>query len=102
MPESEVVVTGIVGAAGLVPTLSAIRAGKKVLIANKEPLVMMGPEMIREATLSGATVIPLDSEHNAVLQCLPSALRDEAMTRSTDRSNNRFQKHGIEKVILTY
>ena len=58
MPESEVVVTGIVGAAGLVPTLSAIRAGKKVLIANKEPLVMMGPEMMREAALSGATVIP--------------------------------------------
>ena len=76
MPESEVVVTGIVGAAGLVPTLSAIRAGKKVLIANKEPLVMMGPEIMREAALSGATVVPLDSEHNAALQCLPGSFRN--------------------------
>ena len=101
MPESEVVVTGIVGAAGLVPTLSAIRAGKKVLIANKEPLVMMGPEMMREAALSGATVIPLDSEHNAVLQCLPGSFRDEPFISSKNRGTSRLEEHGIEKVILT-
>ena len=101
MPESEVVVTGIVGAAGLVPTLSAIRAGKKVLIANKEPLVMMGPEMMREAALSGATVIPLDSEHNAVLQCLPRSCREELIICPTTPSTSRLEEHGIEKVILT-
>ena len=101
MPESKVVVTGIVGAAGLVPTLSAIRAGKKVLIANKEPLVMMGPEIMREAALSGATVIPLDSEHNAVLQCLPGSFRDEPHIFPTNPSTSRLKEHGIEKVILT-
>ena len=101
MPESEVVVTGIVGAAGLVPTLSAVRAGKKVLIANKEPLVMMGPEIMREAALSGATVVPLDSEHNAVLQCLPGSFRDEPFACPTNSSTSRFEEHGIEKVILT-
>ena len=101
MPESEVVVTGIVGAAGLVPTLSAIRAGKKVLIANKEPLVMMGSEMMREAALSGATVIPLDSEHNAVLQCLPRSCRDELIICPTTPPTSRLEEHGIEKVILT-
>jgi 1-deoxy-D-xylulose-5-phosphate reductoisomerase len=101
MPESEVVVTGIVGAAGLVPTLSAIRAGKKVLIANKEPLVMMGSEMMREAALSGATVMPLDSEHNAVLQCLPASFRDESFSCSADHSTSRLKEYGIEKVILT-
>ena len=101
MPESEVVVTGIVGAAGLVPTLSAIRAGKKVLIANKEPLVMMGHELMREAALSGATVIPLDSEHNAVLQCLPRSCREELIMCATTPSTSRLEEHGIEKIILT-
>ena len=101
MPESEVVVTGIVGAAGLVPTLTALRAGKKVLIANKEPLVMMGPELMREAALSGATVIPLDSEHNAALQCLPESFRDEPLGCPKNQSTSRLEEHGIEKVILT-
>ena len=96
MPESGVVVTGIVGAAGLVPTLSAIRAGKKVLIANKEPLVMMGSEMMREAALSGATVIPLDSEHNAVLQCLPEAFRNEQLNYSKKSSRRRLEEYGVE------
>jgi 1-deoxy-D-xylulose-5-phosphate reductoisomerase len=101
MPESEVVVTGIVGAAGLLPTLSAIRAGKKVLIANKEPLVMMGSEMMHEAVLSGATVIPLDSEHNAALQCLPRSFRSTPPIASKSLSTNRFEEFGIVKVILT-
>jgi 1-deoxy-D-xylulose-5-phosphate reductoisomerase len=101
MPESEVVVTGIVGAAGLVPTLSAVQAGKKVLIANKEPLVMMGPEIMREAALSGATVIPLDSEHNAVLQCLPRSCREEVIIGPTKPPTSPLEDHGIEKVILT-
>lgn len=68
---ADIVVCGIVGAAGLHSTLAAVRGGKKVLIANKEPLVMLGPLIMREARTHGATVIPLDSEHNAIFQCLP-------------------------------
>jgi 1-deoxy-D-xylulose-5-phosphate reductoisomerase len=101
MPESKVVVTGIVGAAGLVPTLKAIRAGKKVLIANKEPLVMMGSEIMREAALSGATIIPLDSEHNAVFQCLPDELRANLASLGTEAGNTEFKRCGIRKLILT-
>ncbi|MDD9857924.1 MAG: 1-deoxy-D-xylulose-5-phosphate reductoisomerase [Gammaproteobacteria bacterium] len=70
--DADIVVCGIVGAAGLRSTLAAVRGGKKVLIANKEPLVMLGGLIMREARAHGATVIPLDSEHNAIFQCLPA------------------------------
>ncbi|MES0874249.1 1-deoxy-D-xylulose-5-phosphate reductoisomerase [Sinimarinibacterium thermocellulolyticum] len=69
------VMAGIVGAAGLLPTLAAVRAGKRVLIANKEPLVMAGALLLAEARRSGATLIPIDSEHNAIFQCLPPGSR---------------------------
>jgi len=68
----DIVMAAIVGAAGLRPTLAAVRAGKKVLIANKEPLVMCGDIFIAEAKRSGAVLLPIDSEHNAIFQCLPS------------------------------
>lgn len=67
----DAVMSAIVGAAGLLPTLAAIQAGKQVLIANKEPLVMTGQLLISEAEKSGATILPIDSEHNAIFQCLP-------------------------------
>jgi len=67
-----IVVAAIVGAAGLLPTLAAVRAGKRVLLANKEPLVMCGGLFIAQAARSGATLLPVDSEHNAVFQCMPS------------------------------
>jgi len=70
-----VVVAGIVGAAGLLPALAAVRAGKRVLIANKEPLVMCGNLFLEAAQRSGAELLPVDSEHNAIFQCLPSAYR---------------------------
>jgi len=63
--------SAIVGAAGLLPTLRAVQAGKRVLIANKEPLVMTGDLFMREAAQSGARILPIDSEHNAIFQCLP-------------------------------
>ena len=66
----EVVMAGIVGAAGLAPTLAAVHAGKRVLLANKEALVMAGPLVMRAARASGAQLVPVDSEHNAVFQCL--------------------------------
>ena len=64
------VMAAIVGAAGLPSTLAAVRAGKRVLLANKEALVMAGPLVMREARGSGAEILPVDSEHNAVFQCL--------------------------------
>jgi 1-deoxy-D-xylulose-5-phosphate reductoisomerase len=63
------VMAGIVGAAGLASTLAAVRAGKRVLIANKEPMVMAGALVVRAARESGAQLLPVDSEHNAVFQC---------------------------------
>jgi len=82
---SDAVMSAIVGAAGLMPTLKAVRAGKRVLIANKEPLVMTGDLFMREARVSGATILPIDSEHNAIFQCLPD-----------DQS-----KEGVRKIHLT-
>ncbi len=66
--ESSYVVSAIVGAAGLMPTLAALKKGKEVGIANKEPLVMAGPLMLGAARASGATILPIDSEHSAVFQ----------------------------------
>jgi 1-deoxy-D-xylulose-5-phosphate reductoisomerase len=72
-PETQTVMAGIVGAAGLASTLAAVRAGKRVLLANKEALVMAGPLVMRAARESGAQILPVDSEHNAVFQCLGSS-----------------------------
>jgi 1-deoxy-D-xylulose-5-phosphate reductoisomerase len=71
LPDAPYVMAGIVGAAGLRSTLSAARAGHRLMIANKESLVMAGPLLIAEARAAGATLLPIDSEHNAIFQCLP-------------------------------
>ena len=68
----DTVVAAIVGAAGLLPALAAARAGKRVLLANKEALVMSGRLFVDEVTAGGATLLPVDSEHNAIFQCLPA------------------------------
>ena len=78
----KVVMAGIVGAAGLASTLAAVVAGKRVLLANKEALVMAGPLVMRAARESGAQILPVDSEHNAVFQCF-------------------FEKKSIRKIVLT-
>ena len=80
--ETEAVMAAIVGAAGLASTLAAVRAGKRVLLANKEALVMAGPLVTAAARASGARILPVDSEHNAVFQCF---------------SENRF----VRKIVLT-
>lgn len=85
----DTVVAGIVGAIGLLPTLAAVEAGKTVLIANKEPLVMLGSEIMQKARDHGATIIPVDSEHNAIFQCMP-----EGGARG-------MEVCGIEKILLT-
>lgn len=69
--EVDAVMAAIVGAAGLAPTLAAVRAGKKVLLANKEALVMSGALFMQAVQEHGATLLPIDSEHNAIFQCLP-------------------------------
>ncbi len=84
----DIVVSAIVGAAGLLPTLAAVEAGKRVLLANKESLVMSGQLMMQAAVQSGATIMPIDSEHNAIFQCLPAP----------EQAGNDA---GIEKIILT-
>lgn len=73
LPQVRHVLAGIVGAAGLLPTLAAARAGKRVLLANKEALVMSGRLFMDAVREGGAELVPIDSEHNAVFQCLPSA-----------------------------
>lgn len=74
--EVDTVMAAIVGAAGLVPTLAAVEAGKKVLLANKEALIMAGGLFTRAVVRHGATLLPIDSEHNAIFQCLPAHPRD--------------------------
>lgn len=86
--EYDIVVSAIVGAAGLLPTLAAVEAGKRVLLANKESLVMSGKLMMQAAERSGATIMPVDSEHNAIFQCMPAPGMDGP-------------EAGIEKIILT-
>lgn len=78
---SDVVVAGIVGAAGLLPTMSAVRAGKRVLLANKEALVCAGGLFMSAVEQSGAELLPLDSEHNAIFQCLPAGAHRSATCR---------------------
>jgi 1-deoxy-D-xylulose-5-phosphate reductoisomerase len=72
LPEVDCVMAAIVGAAGLRSTLAAARAGKRLLLANKESLVMAGPLLIAAVKASGAKLLPIDSEHNAIFQCLPA------------------------------
>jgi 1-deoxy-D-xylulose-5-phosphate reductoisomerase len=89
-PEVDVVMAAIVGAAGLLPTLAAVKAGKKVLLANKESLVMSGDLFIQAANQYNAQVLPIDSEHNAIFQCLPA-----------DFKYGELYSSGISKILLT-
>src|SRR5215472_14983825 len=75
LPEAQCVMAAIVGAAGLRSTLAAARAGKRLLLANKESLVMAGPLLLAAVNASAATLLPIDSEHSAIFQCLPSGWR---------------------------
>lgn len=88
-PEVDVVMAAIVGAAGLPSTLAAARAGKRVLLANKESLVMAGQLLMSAVHTSGAVLLPIDSEHNAIFQCLPVTAGGVPGTR------------GVSKVLLT-
>ncbi len=92
-PEVDVVMAAIVGAAGLLPTLAAVKAGKRVLLANKEALVMSGDIMMQAAREHGALILPVDSEHNAIFQCLPEHYLQ------TER--NGQPRLGVSQILLT-
>jgi 1-deoxy-D-xylulose-5-phosphate reductoisomerase len=87
--EVDAVMAAIVGAAGLTSTLAAARAGKRILLANKEALVMAGGLVMAAARAGGATLLPIDSEHNAIFQCLPPA------------RPNGLAGEGVERILLT-
>ncbi|WP_455011953.1 1-deoxy-D-xylulose-5-phosphate reductoisomerase [Haemophilus parahaemolyticus] len=93
-PEVDMVMAAIVGAAGLLPTLSAIKAGKRVLLANKEALVTCGQIFIDEAKKSGAKLLPVDSEHNAIFQSLPAEAQNKI-------GFCPLAELGVSKIILT-
>ncbi|HRH80441.1 MAG TPA: 1-deoxy-D-xylulose-5-phosphate reductoisomerase [Thiobacillaceae bacterium] len=89
LPEVDTVMAAIVGAAGLEPALAAARAGKRVLLANKETLVMAGHFFMQAVKDGGATLLPIDSEHNAVFQSMPDAYTGD------------LAAHGVRRVLLT-
>ncbi len=89
MDEVDSVMAAIVGAAGLRPTLAAAQAGKKILLANKETLVMAGQVFIDAVQQSGSPLLPIDSEHNAIFQAMPDAY------------DGHLQHYGIQKILLT-
>jgi len=88
-PEVDQVMAAIVGAAGLRATLAAAKAGKKILLANKEALVMTGPLFMNAVRDGRATLLPIDSEHNAVFQCLPAG------------ASGQLGRHGVRRIMLT-
>ena len=91
--EVDIVMAAIVGAAGLLPTLAAVKAGKRVLLANKEALVMSGDIMMQAAHEHHALLLPVDSEHNAIFQCLPQ--------NYFQAERNGQPKLGVSQILLT-
>jgi 1-deoxy-D-xylulose-5-phosphate reductoisomerase len=89
LPEVDTVMAAIVGAAGLRPTLAAARAGKKILLANKETLVMAGNVFMDAVRASGSVLLPIDSEHNAIFQALPRGY------------NGDLAGNGVRRILLT-
>ncbi|MCC6608888.1 MAG: 1-deoxy-D-xylulose-5-phosphate reductoisomerase [Burkholderiales bacterium] len=89
MPDVDCVMAAIVGAAGLRATLAAAEAGKRLLLANKEALVMAGPIFMGAVRAHGVTLLPIDSEHNAIFQCLPRG------------GASRIERAGVRRILLT-
>ena len=87
--DTDYVMAAIVGAAGLLPALAAARSGKRILLANKEALVMSGQLFIDAVNDSGAELLPIDSEHNAIFQCMPEGF------------GNGLASVGVERILLT-
>ncbi|MCJ2377719.1 1-deoxy-D-xylulose-5-phosphate reductoisomerase [Vibrio sp. ZSDZ34] len=90
----DMVMAAIVGAAGLMPTIAAVEAGKRVLLANKEALVMSGQLFVDAVSKSGAELLPVDSEHNAIFQCLPEPVQ-------TSLGWCDIEASGVSEILLT-
>lgn len=93
-PDVDTVMAAMVGAVGLRPTMAAVKAGKRILLANKEALVMSGQLFINAVEQYGAELLPIDSEHNAIFQCLPVAIQSSLGRCDLDAE-------GISKILLT-
>lgn len=89
LPEVDAVMAAIVGAAGLRPTLAAAKSGKKILLANKETLVLAGNVFMDAVRISGSALLPIDSEHNAIFQALPR------------NYSGNMADHGVRRILLT-
>ena len=98
LSDAEIVVVAVVGAAGLLPTLSAAKAGKNIVLANKEALVVAGELVKRAASQHGATLIPADSEHNAVFQCLQGQVENSLDSIILTASGGPFRDLPIEEI----
>jgi len=96
--DSELVIAAIVGCAGLRPTMAAVEAGKTVALANKEALVTAGALMIDAAQASGATLLPVDSEHNAIFQCLAGNRRKDVSRIILTASGGPFRTASAESI----
>ncbi|WP_299686808.1 1-deoxy-D-xylulose-5-phosphate reductoisomerase [uncultured Vibrio sp.] len=94
LDEVDTVMAAIVGAAGLLPTMAAVKAGKRILLANKEALVMSGQLFIDAVEQYGAELLPVDSEHNAIFQCLPQKIQ-------ANLGRCDLAKSGISHILLT-
>ncbi len=95
--EVDTVVAAIVGAAGLSSTFAAVEAGKRILLANKEALVMAGHLFMDAVAASGAVLLPLDSEHNAIFQCLPPP----PLQHQADAASGGLVQMGVRRILLT-
>jgi 1-deoxy-D-xylulose-5-phosphate reductoisomerase len=91
----DTVMAAIVGAAGLLPTIEAAKLGKRILLANKEALVMAGDLFMSAVASSSAELLPIDSEHNAIYQCLPDA------NTSNGGSRGKYSTFGVKEILLT-
>jgi 1-deoxy-D-xylulose-5-phosphate reductoisomerase len=98
LEEVDTVISAIAGAAGLVPTYAAIRAGKTIALANKETMVMAGPLVIEEAKRKGVALLPVDSEHSAIFQCLQGHWRDDVRRVILTASGGPFKDFSYEEM----
>ncbi len=98
LPEIDLVVSALVGAAGLIPTISAIKAKKSIALANKESLVMAGKIIVEEARKNGVTILPVDSEHSAIFQALAGRSKDEVKRIILTASGGPFLNLPYEKM----
>jgi 1-deoxy-D-xylulose-5-phosphate reductoisomerase len=112
LPEVQIVMAAIVGSAGLLPTLAAARTGKRILLANKEALVMAGSLFMETVQEQGAELLPIDSEHNAIFQCMPPSFKIPFMASPTLSINpiaestenttvTGWESLGINRILLT-